>query len=406
MRGFAFTSAARCSMRHSSITIIFILWLSGLVAAAQYAKVGLVLPELGTMYPTAETSLGFLVSSISFVGALLGLFAGVMAAKIGLRKLLLVGLVLGSVVSLLQSMGLPIWLLLASRVVEGFSHLAIVVAAPTLIALNSSKRARAAAMTLWSSFFGVSFALTGWFGLPLVAIHGVNTLFFTHGALMVAVTLLAVLVLPVHKESGGDVVVSEAMLSTIIRRHRDAWSSPFISAPAAGWLFYTLTFVALLAVLPGMMPPADRGFTVTILPLASLLSSMTLGMLLLQRLSAVFVVKIGLVAAICSAITFAFLPDAIWPPIALFAALGLVQGATFASVPQLNPSSNHQALANGAVAQAGNLGNALGTPFLLMLQGIGGLNAVITMVVLSYITAICVHLMLAKRRKSYHSRSI
>lgn len=406
MRGVAFTSAARCSMPHSSLTVIFILWLSGLVAAAQYAKVGLVLPELAVMYPNAETSLGFLVSSISFVGALLGLFAGAMAVKIGLRKLLLVGLVIGSVVSLLQSMGLPIWLLLASRVVEGLSHLAIVVAAPTLIALNSGKRIRAAAMTLWSSFFGVSFALTGWLGLPLVVNHGINALFFTHGALMAAVTMLVVLVLPAHTADGLRGAANQAMPETILQRHKDAWSSPFISAPAAGWLFYTLTFVALLAVLPGMMPPADRGFTVTILPLASLLSSMTLGILLLQRLSAVFVVKIGLVAAICSAIIFAFVPDATWPPIALFAALGLVQGATFASVPQLNPSSNHQALANGAVAQAGNLGNALGTPLLLMLQGIGGLNAVITMVVLSYITAISAHLMLAKRRKSYHSRSI
>ena len=132
----------------SSLVIVFVLWLTGLGAAAQFAKVGLVLPELAGLYPNAGPSLGFLVSSISFVGALLGLFAGSLAARIGLRRLLLAGLALGSLVSLFQSMGLPISLLLASRVVEGISHLAIVVSAPTLVALSSSDRMRAAAMTL------------------------------------------------------------------------------------------------------------------------------------------------------------------------------------------------------------------------------------------------------------------
>ncbi|MFT4725891.1 MAG: DHA1 family inner membrane transport protein [Granulosicoccus sp.] len=88
---------------------------------------------------------------------LLGLFAGSLAANIGLRKLLLAGLVLGSAVSLFQSTGLSISLLLASRTVEGVAHLAIVVSAQTFVALSSSDRMRAAAMTLWGSFFGVSY---------------------------------------------------------------------------------------------------------------------------------------------------------------------------------------------------------------------------------------------------------
>lgn len=96
-----------------------------------------------------------------------------------------------------------------------------------------------------------------------------------------------------------------------------------------------------------------------------------------------------------------FVPDAAWPSIALFATLGLVQGASFASIPQLNRSSSDQALANGALAQAGNMGNAVGTPLLLMLLAAGGLTAVIALVVMCYVAAICAHLLFAKRRESY-----
>lgn len=393
-------ATAKCTMRHfPPITVILVLWLTGLGAAAQFAKVGLVLPELADMYPSAGTSLGFLVSSISFVGALLGLFAGSLAARIGLRKLLLVGLVLGAAVSLLQSMGLPILLLLASRIVEGIAHLAIVVSAPTLVALSSSDRMRAAAMTLWGSFFGVSYALTAWIGLPLVAKHGVNTLFFTHGVLMTAAAVLVILIVPAGKTEYVKGATQCLNLSTIFRQHKEAWSSPFVAAPATGWLFYTLTFVALLTVLPGMMPPEDRSFTATALPLASILSSMTLGVLLLQWLSAVVVIQIGLIAGIFMAFVLAFVPDTPWPAVALFAALGLMQGATFAAVPQLNPSTSHQALANGTIAQAGNIGNALGTPLILMLLAIGGFKAVISMVVFCYVAAFGAHAIFAKRRE-------
>jgi DHA1 family inner membrane transport protein len=392
-------ATTKCTMCHyPPITVILVLWLTGLGAAAQFAKVGLVLPELVQMYPNAGNSLGFLVSSISFVGALLGLFAGSLAANIGLRKLLLAGLVLGSAVSLFQSMGLSISLLLASRIVEGVAHLAIVVSAPTLVALSSSDRMRAAAMTLWGSFFGVSYALTALIGLPLVAEHGVNTLFFTHGVLMAAAALLVLVVVPARKTEDAKGSAASLNLSTIFRYHKAAWSSPFVAAPAAGWLFYTLTFVALLTVLPGMMPPEDRSFTATVIPLASILSSMTIGVLLLQWLSAVLVIQIGLVAAICMALILALMPETPWPAIALFAALGLMQGATFAAVPQLNPSANQQALANGALAQAGNVGNALGTPLLLMLLVVGGFKSVIAMVMVCYVTAICAHRVLARRR--------
>ena len=140
------------------------------------------------------------------------------------------------------------------------------------------------------------------------------------------------------------------------------------------------------------------------MPLASIVSSMTLGIALLRRLGSVRVVGIGFALAAVAAATLALAPGEPLPCIALFAALGLVQGASFASIPELNPEAAEQALANGALAQAGNLGNACGTPLLLALLGAGGLGAMVALVVGCYVAAIAAHALLGARRRRAASR--
>ena len=67
---------------------------------------------------------------------------------------------------------------LASRFLEGFSHLLIVVCAPALMAMHAAPRDRPVVLSLWGCFFGVGFAATsaaapmiimwgGWRGLML-----------------------------------------------------------------------------------------------------------------------------------------------------------------------------------------------------------------------------------------------
>lgn len=384
-----------------SLLIVVVLWFAGLCAAAQFAKVGLFIPELGQLYPSAGSVLGFILSAISVVGALLGLFAGSLALRVGLRRLLIGGLVLGAVISLVQSLGLSLHMLLASRVIEGVAHLAIVVSAPTLIALNSTEKMRATAMTLWGTFFGVSFAITAWLGLPVVATYGIETLFLAHGLVTGLIAALVLVVVPSQGLglAGNDFERVSFSLREIVRQHVRTWTSPAMSAPAIGWLFYTVTFVALLAVLPGLMRAEERTFTATFLPIASIISSMSLGVMLVKNYSAVSVVCIGFALAIIVASTMPFLPGEPIPSIALFAALGLVQGASFAAVPELNKSAGDQALANGAFAQAGNIGNACGTPLLLLLLSVGGFGAMMVLVVACYVAAMLAHLWLARRRR-------
>jgi len=65
------------------LSTVIVLWLAGLCAAAQYAKISVILPELAIAYPDAGSALGLLVSAVSIVGVLFGLVAGLLGLRVG-----------------------------------------------------------------------------------------------------------------------------------------------------------------------------------------------------------------------------------------------------------------------------------------------------------------------------------
>ena len=377
--------------------LVLLLWAGGLGAAAQFAKMGLILPELAGAYPGRGAGTGLLVSLIGLVGVGLGLVMGLLAARIGPRRLLLAALALGAGVSGAQATLPPFGVMLGLRVVEGMSHLGVVVAAPTLIAQVAGPRHRPLAMTLWGTFFGTAFAAVAWAGLPLVAARGPGALFAAHAAFMAAAALALLLALP--RAAGGPAAERAPLgASAVARRHAAAYASPFLAAPALGWAFYTLTFVALLGVLPGTVAPGDRALLAGAMPLASIAVSMTLGVALLRWTSAVGVVCLGFAAAIGLGTALLLAPGTPWLCVALLGALGLVQGASFAAIPQLAPVPADQALANGAVAQTGNLGNLLGTPLLLAVLSGVGFGAMMALAIACWGMGLLAHAALARRR--------
>ena len=62
--------------------LILALWVAGLCAAAQFAKISMIFPELLALYPDSGAAAGFLVSLLSFIGMALGLFAGIVVARL------------------------------------------------------------------------------------------------------------------------------------------------------------------------------------------------------------------------------------------------------------------------------------------------------------------------------------
>lgn len=383
-----------CSVR-SPLFLVLALWGAGLGAAAQFAKIVVIFPELQAHYGETGAISGYLVSLISVVGMVLGLVAGIIAIQIGVRRLLLSGLYLGAAVSAWQTTLPGFEWMLASRLLEGVSHLAIVVTAPTLIAQLTTLRHQAKALTLWGSYFGVAFAVIAVFAPFILEYAGLAGLPAIHAAYMAFFAILLTFVLPAEDRRAAPAWPSPR---DIMRRHFTAYTSPFIAAPALGWLFYTLTFVSMLTILPTMVDPAQRAFVAAALPLASIASSMTIGNVMLLRLKAVSVIIAGFALAIGLVIVFLLTGPGTGLFIAIFAALGLVQGASFAAVPQLNASLSDRALSNGSIAQTGNIGNALGTPVMLAILSMDAAAGLPALLITCYAAAILVHVSMGRSR--------
>lgn len=382
------------------VLTILALWLAGLGSAAQFGKLSVAFDLMAARYPEeGAAGIGLIVSIVGIVGLIFGTTAGLLVARIGPRRAIVAALALGAAVSALQTLPLPYAALILTRVLEGVSHLSIVVVGPTMIAGIAPPRHQGLAMTLWSSFFGVTYALLAVIGPPLLAGGSITALFLTHAAWMAALALILALLLP-----PDPVAPPLPSIGGLIRQHGIIYASPRMAAPAMGFVFYTALYVALLTLLPPLLPEGQRALAAAGMPLLSIAISLTLGVWGLRHMTAVHMVQAGYAAGLVATLVL----WAAWgqgtivlvAAFALAGAMGIVQGASFASIPQLNDTAEDRARASGAVAQLGNVGTTTGTPILaLLIAGMGPLGVVAFSLPLCA-AGIILHWIQARRRQA------
>jgi hypothetical protein len=213
---------------------------------------------------------------------------------------------------------------------------------------------------------------------------------------MAALAMMLAVTLP--PDPGGQALP----MGNILRQHAEIYASPRLAAPAMGFCCYTFLYVAVLTLLPPETPATHRALIATGMPLVSIAVSLTLGVRLLGRMSAVRLVQWGYATAIPGfLILWAFWGQGagmVAGGILLSAALGIVQGASFASIPELNAGSDDRARAAGAVAQLGNLGTTTGTPVLAALLAASGPSALALAATVLCGAGIAVHALQEMRR--------
>ena len=374
--------------------LVLLLWLAGLGAAAQFGKISILFETLRSTYGgQGEVALGLVVSIVGMVGLIFGTTAGLLVARIGPRRAIVAALAAGAAMSALQSLMPAYPLMLASRIIEGASHLAIVVVGPTMIATLAPEDRRPLAMTLWSSFFGVTYAI-----LALIGPHaGPTSLFLGHAGYMAA--LAAILALTLPPDPKGQALP----MGNLIAQHAQIYASPRLSAPAMGFCCYTFLYVAILTLLPPETPETHRALIAAGMPLVSIAVSLTLGVWLLGRMSAVRLVQAGYAVAIPGFLllwlSWGQGVGMVVGGFLLSAALGIVQGASFAAIPELNLTADDRARAAGAVAQLGNLGTTTGTPVLAALLATSGPAGLAATAVLLCSLGIAIHALQRARRQ-------
>jgi len=290
--------------------------------------------------------------------------------------------------------------MMLTRVLEGVSHLAIVVVGPTAIAAAAPPARQGAAMTLWSSFFGLTYALLFWLGPKLIAVAGAGALFQAHALWMLACAALLWGLMPADRRE-----TPKPGQGGLLAQHLAIYASPFLAAPAMGFVCYTVTYVAVLTLLPGLASPDWGRFIGVAMPLVSITVSLTLGVWLLGKFPAVRLVQAGFAFAVLGALGLwlTWGQGAAEAAFALMvaASLGIVQGASFAAIPQLNPRPEDRARAAGAIAQLGNLGTTTGTPLLAYLVERAGAAGLALFVLGFSGLGIAIHALLARRRRAF-----
>jgi MFS family permease len=391
-------------MHHASTTYwsrIFLLWLCGIFAAVQFAKISFAFVPLCQWYGVSPAQMGAVLSAVGMMGLVFGVTVGLYAHAIGYRRLLLMGLGTGAALALLQSFMPAFGFLWTSRVLEGASHLAVVVSAPTLIAASSAPQYRSIAMGLWSTFVGVAFALTAALGGVAIAHFGLAGFFRLHALGFGVLWLLAYAMVP------ANIVVQAAnwpRLLNMPRLHFQTYSNWSTALPALCFGCYTSMAIALLTFLP-QLAYNDRVWLAVVLPLMSMggnfcagwLAQLWLSPLRLYRLAQAGVGIAALSLWLLSTIGLSIAPVAL----ALMFMLGLVGGAAYALIPYLSDAALVQVRANGALAQMGNLGATLGPPlFAALVAALGPLGLVLPVMLFAGLGVV-----LAMRGARWHADS-
>ena len=197
----------------------------------------------------------------------------------------------------------------------------------------------------------------------------------------------------------GDAPAPARAKVSLVARHLLIYRSAYISAPAVGWLFYTFSFLSMLTFLPQFVDETWREFVRGAMPLISIIVSLSVGVWLLKLTSSFFVIQTGFLLSVVTLLLLLFFSG--HPVLCLLFAsgLGLVQGASFAAVPELNGSTADRALANGGLAQMGNLGNTLGTPVFALVIDAAGYGPMVILGMLALLGGAMAHLLLSRVRE-------
>ena len=383
-----------------SVLSVICIWLVSLGAAAQFGKFAVLFDRVSAYYPGQPAPMiGLIVSTVGFVGLIFGTTAGLFISALGYRRVVVIALLGGAAISALEAMIPPLPVLLVLRALEGGSHLALVVAAPVLTAQLASPRWQAAAMTLYSSFFAVSFASLGHVWPKLADWAGLPAVYLAHAGYMLASAAAMAALLP----RDTPAPMPKLSLRGLGAQHAQVYASPWQAAPAMGFVCYTITFVAFLTVMPQQfLGRPEQAILATFMPLVSVGLSMTLGVWAMRYIPAVRLVQVGFAAAIlCAGALWLAWGDSLPTLLAAFGiagALGLVQSASFAAVAQLNPDAAGRSRAAGAIAQLGNLGTTTGTPLLVWLIAVAGINGLALFLALFSALGIALHAIQAHRR--------
>jgi len=342
----------------------------GVAAAVHVGKLPPAIPVLREGLGLTLVESGFLLSLVQFAGMTLGLFVGLAADRLGLKKTMVTGLALTGAASIAGGFATTPGPLLALRALEGLGFLLATMPAPGLIRRLVPPQRMNAMLGVWGAYMPFATALALLCGPAWMAWAGWPGWWWLLGALSLAMAITLALQLPRDPGVSGG---GSAQWSTRIRRTLAA-PGPWLVAFAFG--VYSAQWLAVIGFLPSIYLSAGlaSGTAAAATALAAavnIIGNLASGRLLQRGVPAPRLLGIGyLTMAAAGVLAFSdLLPAAGAGPVLRYLAIlvfstvgGVIPGTLFSLAVRLAPGEDTVSTTVGWMQQWSAVGQFLGPP--------------------------------------------
>jgi len=371
----------------SSQAAAYIVIFSGVVAALQIGKLPPALPELSASLGLSLMQAGFLLSLVQLAGMSLALAVGLSADGIGLRRSMLMGLIVLGVASAMGSFAQSAASLMFWRALEGFGFLWVTLPAPGLIRKLVDAQQMRKLLGYWGAYMPAGTALTLLVGPLWLPIWGWQTWWCLFALLSWVMALVLWRVVPADSAmTVQPSIPTEASTLQIAwpQRLRETLTASGPWLVALSFAMYSGQWLAVVGFLPSIYTQAGLagvtlGVLTAIAAAVNMAGNMSSGRLLQRGLHPSVLLSLGFGAmALGSFLAFSNWTSAApwvrYAGVLLFSACGgLVPGTLFSLAVRLAPHERNVSTTVGWMQQGSAAGQFAGPPAVAWLASqVGG----------------------------------
>ncbi len=363
----------------------YVVILSGIVAAMHIGKMPTAIPLLRDALGITLVQGGFLLSMVQMAGMLVGVFAGLTADGIGLRR----SVIAGQCIFALASLG-GIWVgqaehLLLLRAFEGLGFLLAVLPVPSLIRQLVSPERLALHLGFWGTYMATGTAIALFGGPLLMGLTGWQGLW---GLLAVVSALMALWVwlqVPSERQRLGALAAATNPVPTesALARLRLTLTSAGPWRIAIVFSMYSSQWLAVIGFLPSVyaqvgLSSQTAGALTALASLVNVTGSIAAGRLLHRGVCSRHLLYLGFISMTLTAF-LAFGPLTADAPVLrylavlLFSAIGgVIPGTLFSLAVHVAPNARTVSTTVGWMQQCSSAGQFLGPPLVAWVAGLAG----------------------------------
>ena len=378
------------SMARPGLSPAWIVVAAGVSASLHVGKLPPAVSMLQQQLGVSLVEAGFLLSTVQVAGMVLGLAVGLMADRWGLRRTMLIGLLLMAAASAAGAAATGFVWLLATRVLEGLGFLLVVMPGPGLIRRSVPASELSGRMGWWGSYMPLGSATALMLG-PWV-LRAVGWQFWW--LLLGASSLLAALAVWRWVPADAAHAPGAAAGSQANAAYQHAWHARLLQTVrslgpwlvAVSFAVYSCQWIGLVGFLPTIYAQAGlssqmAGLLTALMAAANVLGNVASGRLLQSGWPPKRSLQTGFVImALCGVLAFVqWNGESLLPLTGRFLAMvcfsavgGLIPGTLFTAAVHLAPNTNTVSTTVGFMQQLSCVGQFAGPPMLAALASWAG----------------------------------